>query len=77
MAPGGLLDRPRVRIVQLPSLHGWCGFARAFPVTIRGSRHEAVAGSSGASRRAEPGAVARAGPGLVRRVTGSARRSRW
>lgn len=23
MAPGGLLDRPRVRIVQLPILHGW------------------------------------------------------
>lgn len=77
MAPGGLLDRPRVRIVQLPSLHGWVRLRQGM------SRHDSGIAARGrgrlvgAPRRAEPGAVARAGPGLVRRVTGSARRSRW
>ena len=44
MAPEGLLGRPRVRIVQLPSLHGWVRLRQGV------SRHDSGIAARGRGR---------------------------
>ena len=63
MAPGGLLDRPRVRIVQLPSLHGWVRLRQGM------SRHDSGIAARGRGRLvggAQASGTGRGGPGRPR-----------
>lgn len=63
MAPGGLLDRPRVRIVQLPSLHGWVRLRQGM------SRHDSGIAARGRGRLpggAQASGTGHGGPGRPR-----------
>lgn len=63
MAREGLLDRPRVRIVQLPSLHGWLRLRQGM------SRHDSGIVARGRGRLvggAQASGTGRGGPGPPR-----------
>lgn len=63
MAREGLLDRPRVRIVQLPSLHGWVRLRQGM------SRHDSGIAARGRGRfigGAQASGTGRGGPGRPR-----------
>ena len=63
MAPGGLLDRPRVRIVQLLSLHGWVRLRQGV------SRHDSGIAARGRGRLVggvQACGTGRGGPGRPR-----------
>ena len=63
MAPGGLLDRPRVRIVQLPSLHGWVRLRQGMSRRVSGI---AARGRGRLVGGAQASGTGRGGPGRPR-----------
>ena len=68
MAREGLLDWPRVRIVQYPLYTGGSVFARAFPVTIGHLGTRPGSTSAGTRTPRETAGGDEAGPGLVDRL---------